>query len=68
MLPVAVVGPVLGGTSEMSPLRAAVPDLGYRKQLSSAKAQQVLGWTARDPREAVLAAGSSMIASGLAGG
>lgn len=47
--------------------RANVPDLGYRKRMTSAKAHRVLGWTARDPEEAIVAAGESMVAKGLVG-
>ncbi len=46
-------------------LRGVVPDLGHRKQLSNAKARRVLGWTARDPHEAVATAGESMVRTGL---
>jgi nucleoside-diphosphate-sugar epimerase len=46
-------------------LRSTVLDLGYRKKLSSAKAHRVLGWTARLPEEAIVAAAESMIATGL---
>jgi nucleoside-diphosphate-sugar epimerase len=46
-------------------LRAAVPDLGYRKQLTSDKARRVLGWSPRESREAIVAAGESMVRKGL---
>lgn len=46
---------------------ATVPDLGYRKRMTSEKARRVLGWTARDPQEAIVAAGESMVAKGLVG-
>ncbi len=45
--------------------RATVPDLGYRKRMSSEQAHRVLGWTARDPEQAIVAAGESMVAKGL---
>lgn len=48
-------------------VRAALPDLGYRKQLSNEKARRVLGWTPRDPHEAVATAGASMVRKGLVG-
>ena len=47
--------------------RATVSDLGYRKRMSSEKAKRVLGWTARDPEQAIVAAGESMVAKGLIG-
>ncbi|WP_223623319.1 aldehyde reductase [Microbacterium sp. EST19A] len=46
-------------------LRATAADLGYRKQLSSEKARHVLGWSSRDPHEAIAAAAQSMVAKGL---
>jgi nucleoside-diphosphate-sugar epimerase len=42
--------------------RMIVPDLGYSKKTSNEKALRVLGWTPRDPREAIVAAAESMIA------
>jgi nucleoside-diphosphate-sugar epimerase len=54
--------------AQVSPQAAAnVPDLGYRKQMSSEKARRVLGWTAREPEQAIVAAGESMVAKGIAG-
>lgn len=41
--------------------RSLVPDLGYARKISSAKARQVLGWQARDAEEAILAAAESLI-------
>lgn len=49
-------------------LRAIVPDLGYRKQLTNEKARRVLGWTPRDPKDAITAAGESMVRKGLVKG
>lgn len=46
-------------------LRAVAPDLGYARRVSSEHAREVLGWTARDPEEAVVAAGRSLVARGL---
>lgn len=46
-------------------LRAIVPDLGYAKQTSNAKALQLLGWQPRTPQEAIAAAGRSMAEAGL---
>ncbi|QXT64021.1 NAD-dependent epimerase/dehydratase family protein [Tessaracoccus palaemonis] len=54
----------LGGLFSPS-LRALVPDLGHAKATSNAKAVGLLGWTPRDPREAILAAAESMVAKGL---
>jgi nucleoside-diphosphate-sugar epimerase len=42
-------------------LRHFVPDLGYVKKTSNAKARQVLEWQARDPRDAIVDAAKSMI-------
>ena len=44
--------------------RATVPDLGYRKKTSNAKARRVLGWEPRPAAEAIVAAGRSMTAAG----
>ncbi|MFD5624906.1 SDR family oxidoreductase [Streptomyces sp. NPDC127072] len=46
-------------------LRAIVPDLGYAKRTSNEKARRVLGWTPRDPEEAVIAAAESLVKKGL---
>jgi nucleoside-diphosphate-sugar epimerase len=46
-------------------LRPFVPDLDYSKKTSNEKARRVLGWTPRDPREAIVAAAASMVARGL---
>lgn len=46
-------------------LRQTAPDLGYVRRVSSEKAARVLGWTARQPEEAVVAAGESMVVKGL---
>ncbi|MCU1413176.1 MAG: epimerase [Microbacteriaceae bacterium] len=46
-------------------LRASAPDLGYKKQMSNEKARTVLGWEPRPSREAVVAAGESMVTRGL---
>ena len=45
--------------------RPTVPDLGYAKKLSSEKARRMLGWSARDPREAIVSAGRSMVERNL---
>jgi nucleoside-diphosphate-sugar epimerase len=42
--------------------RAIAPELGRTKQTSNEKAHRVLGWTPRDPHEAIVAAASSLIA------
>jgi len=46
-------------------LRPSVPDLGYARKTSNEKARRVLDWTPRDPREAIVAAATSMIRKGL---
>jgi nucleoside-diphosphate-sugar epimerase len=45
--------------------RPIVPDLGYQKQLSNEKARRMLGWTPRASKDAIIAAGESMIRKGL---
>jgi nucleoside-diphosphate-sugar epimerase len=45
--------------------RPILPDLGYARKMTSAKAARILGWTARTPEDAVVATGESMIAKGL---
>ncbi|MDR6954782.1 nucleoside-diphosphate-sugar epimerase [Ancylobacter sp. 3268] len=42
-------------------MRPFVPDLGYAKKTSNDKARRVLGWTPREPREAIVAAAISMV-------
>ncbi|OBR54767.1 SDR family oxidoreductase [Paraburkholderia tropica] len=42
-------------------LRPYLPDLGYAKKTSNAKARRILSWTPREPREAVAAAAASMV-------
>ncbi|PZQ18357.1 MAG: epimerase [Rhodanobacter denitrificans] len=46
-------------------VRGIVPDLGYAKQTSNAKARSVLDWTPRDSTEAIVAAARSMMRKGL---
>jgi len=46
-------------------LRPFVPDLGYAKKTSNEKARRLLGWTPRDPHEAIVAAAESMARKGL---
>jgi nucleoside-diphosphate-sugar epimerase len=46
-------------------LRQTAPDLDYVRRVSSEKAARLLGWTARKPEEAILAAGKSMVSKGL---
>ena len=58
-LPDFVVRIVARLNAEMRPF---VPDLGYAKKTSNDKARQVLGWTPREPREAIVAAATSMAA------
>jgi nucleoside-diphosphate-sugar epimerase len=47
--------------------RAVLPDLGFARQVSAAKAERVLGWTGRPPEESIVAAGESLVAKGLVG-
>jgi nucleoside-diphosphate-sugar epimerase len=46
-------------------MRATVPDLDYKKQLSNEKAKRMLGWSPRDSKDAIVAAGESMVRKGL---
>ena len=48
--------------------RPIVADLGYSKGTSNEKARRMLGWTPRDPHEAIAAAAESMVARGLVSG
>ncbi|MBY0688045.1 NAD-dependent epimerase/dehydratase family protein [Microbacterium marinilacus] len=47
--------------------RSVAADLGYVKRVSETKTRAVLGVTPRPAREAIVAAGRSMVARGLAG-
>ncbi|MTD16914.1 NAD-dependent epimerase/dehydratase family protein [Nakamurella sp. YIM 132087] len=47
--------------------RDIVPDLGYAKRTSNAKARELLGWTPGDPYAAIAAAAESMVRKGLLG-
>lgn len=47
--------------------RAIAPDLGYERRASNAKARELLDWSPREPREAVIAAATSMVRKGLVG-
>lgn len=57
-LPDFVVRIVARFNAEMRPF---VPDLGYAKRTSNGKARRVLGWTPREPHEAIVAAATSMM-------
>ena len=46
-------------------MRPVVNDLGYAKKTSNEHARAVLGWTPREPREAIVAAARSMVQHGL---
>ncbi|MFZ6990700.1 NAD-dependent epimerase/dehydratase family protein [Curtobacterium sp. RRHDQ66] len=48
--------------------RSMVPDLGYAKRTSNERARTVLGWTPRDPHEAITDAGRSLVRRAQAGG
>jgi nucleoside-diphosphate-sugar epimerase len=45
--------------------RPMVPDLDYSKKTSNEKARRVLGWTPRDPEDAIVAAAESIVAKDL---
>ena len=45
--------------------RPAEPELGRRKNASSAKARDLLGWSPRPPDEAIVAAAESLVELGL---
>jgi nucleoside-diphosphate-sugar epimerase len=47
--------------------RPIVGDLGYAKKVSDAPARRTLGWAPRPSVDAIVAAGESMVARGLAG-
>ncbi|MGT2427356.1 NAD-dependent epimerase/dehydratase family protein [Amnibacterium kyonggiense] len=68
-VPTALVpSEALRAAAETRPeLRGTVQDLGYARRVSSAHAREVLGWTARGSEEAIVAAGESLVAKGLAG-
>ncbi|KRE87001.1 epimerase [Rhodanobacter sp. Soil772] len=46
-------------------VRQILPELGTRKNASSAKARRVLGWSPRSPQEAVVATAESLVRLGL---
>jgi nucleoside-diphosphate-sugar epimerase len=46
-------------------LRSTVADLDYQKQLSNEKARRMLGWSPRASKDAIVAAGESMVRKGL---
>jgi hypothetical protein len=46
-------------------LRPNVPDLDYAKKTSNEKARRVLRWMPRNPEDAIVAAGESMVEKGL---
>ena len=45
--------------------RSLVPDLGYARRVSADKARRILGWQPRDPEQAIVAAGASMLRMSL---
>lgn len=47
------------------PIKGVVPELGKRKNATSAKAQRVLGWQPRSAEEAVIATAESLFKLGL---
>lgn len=46
-------------------MRPFVRDLGFAKRTSNDKAREILGWTPRDPHEAIIAAAYSLVARRL---
>ena len=46
-------------------LRRLVPELGHRKPMSNARAQQLLGWRPRPAEEAIVATAASLVRLGL---
>ncbi|ALE05706.1 epimerase [Arthrobacter sp. ERGS1:01] len=57
---------VVRAAAETNPqFREILPDLGYAKQTSNDKARHILGWTPRDPAEAIASAAESMVRKGL---
>lgn len=45
--------------------KAIAPDLGYAKKTTNERARRMLGWTPRDPHEAIRAAARTMVEKGL---
>ena len=60
-LPDFVVRIIARFNAEMRPF---VSDLGYAKNTSNDKARRVLGWTPREPCEAIVAAATSLVSLG----
>lgn len=57
---------VLRTAAQSNPALASTAlDLGYQKQLTNEKARRILGWTPRDPHEAIAAAAQSMVDKNL---
>jgi len=46
-------------------VKQIVPELGNRKNATSARAQQILGWTPRSAEDAIAATGESLLRLGL---
>ena len=49
-------------------LRLITPELGKRKNATSAKAQRMLGWTPRSREEALISTAESLMKLGLLNG
>lgn len=47
------------------PLKQILPELGQKRLVSSRKARDLLGWSPRNSRQAVLAAANSLVAHGV---
>ncbi|MEW2545279.1 NAD-dependent epimerase/dehydratase family protein [Streptomyces sp. NPDC047002] len=56
---------VRAGAATNPALRAAAQDLGYARRFSTDTAREVLGWAPRPSRDAVAAAGQSMVERGI---
>jgi nucleoside-diphosphate-sugar epimerase len=61
----AIVREHLGDAASKVPAPTTAPDLGFSVKTSNEKARGVLGWTPRDPKDAIVAAAESMVAKGL---
>jgi nucleoside-diphosphate-sugar epimerase len=58
---------VRAGAAVSAEFRPLVPDLGYQRKISAEKARRELGWAPRDPEQAIVAAGESMVRKALVG-
>ncbi|MDL5156182.1 SDR family oxidoreductase [Actinomycetospora termitidis] len=56
---------VRAGALFSTELRTAAAELGHVKKVSNERARQLLGWQPRDPEEAIVTAGRSLVAKSL---